>query len=150
MSQSKKENTTQDNPQIYPIAEDQSSKFLAISRLSGSNLYAKKFDDSLKYDEQLLGLGINALRIFLLDSFKRTNITSINVDELTVRMANIDDIIVYYIYTGLVPEQETRFTHFVERLVAMDCWGRFSESEYNIYKRDTKSISLVVEEIFGG
>lgn len=129
---------------------DQSSKLLAICRLSGTSLYVKKFDDSLKYDEHLLGIGINALRIFLMDSFKRINISTIKVDELTIRMTNIEDVIIYYIYAGRTIDNEIRFNDFVERLVTMDCWIRFCKSEYNIFNRDSNSISLIVEEIFGG
>lgn len=127
---------------------DNSSKLLAISQISGTTLFVKKFDDKIKYEGQLLGIGINALRVFLLDSFNRTNITTIIVDELTVRMANIDDVIIYYVYTGDRTEHEYRFTSFLERLVTLDCWERLSQFEYDVYKKDVKSISLVVEEIF--
>jgi hypothetical protein len=127
---------------------ESASKLLAISRISGTTLYVKKFDTTLKYEGQLLGIGINALRVFLLDSFKRTNINCIKVDELTVRMANIDDVIVYYVHTGDKIDHEYRFTQFLERIVSMDCWTRFSLSEHNVYKTDSKSISLMVEEIF--
>lgn len=129
---------------------DNSSKLLAISQISGTTLFVKKFDEEIKYGGQLLGIGINALRVFLLDSFKRTNITTIQVDELTLRMANIDDVIIYYVYTGDRLEHEYLFTRFLERLVTLECWGRLSLSEYNVYKKDAKSISLVVEEIFAG
>ncbi|OLS24673.1 MAG: hypothetical protein HeimC2_21540 [Candidatus Heimdallarchaeota archaeon LC_2] len=124
------------------------SKLLSISLTSGIPLYEKKFDDTFKYKGQLFTIGINALRVFLLDSFRRVNISSIKVDELTLRMVNIDDVIVYYVYTGDSEVHEKRFTDFLERLTTMDCWRRFSESEYNIYEKDTKSISLIVEEIF--
>ncbi|MFV2014747.1 MAG: hypothetical protein ACC656_04925 [Candidatus Heimdallarchaeota archaeon] len=127
---------------------DSTSKLLAISQISGTTLFVKKFDEEIKYGGQLLGIGINAIRVFLLDSFKRTNITTIQVDELTVMMANIDDVIIYYVYTGDRFEHEYRFTRFLERLVTLECWDRLSQSEYNVYKKDAKSISLVVEEIF--
>lgn len=132
------------------VERHSSSKLLAISQTSGITLYERKFDNSFKYQGQLLTIGINALRIFLLDSLERTNITSIKIDDLTVRMANIDDVIIYYVYSGQPSENEIRFSSFVERLVTMDCWYRFSQSEFNIYKKDTKSIGLVVEEIFAG
>ena len=130
--------------------QDRTSKLLSISLTSGIPLYEKKFDDTFKYKGQLFTIGINALRVFLLDSFRRTNITNIIVDELTFRMLNIDDVIVYYVYTGDSEVHEKRFNAFIERLVTMDCWRRFSQSEYNIYEKDTKSISLMVEEIFAG
>jgi hypothetical protein len=63
-------------------------------------------------------------------------------------MANIDDVIVYYVHTGDKIDHEYRFTQFLERIVSMDCWTRFSLSEHNVYKTDSKSISLMVEEIF--
>ena len=135
---------------IGEVNQDRTSKLLSISLTSGIPLYEKKFDDTFKYKGQLFTIGINALRIFLLDSFRRTNITNIIVDELTLRMINIDDVIVYYVYIGDSEVHEKRFNAFIERLVTMDCWRRFSQSEYNIYEKDTKSISLMVEEIFAG
>jgi len=138
------------NPSIVENDKKYSSKLLSISLTSGIPLFEKKFDDTFKYKSQLFTIGINALRVFLLDSFRRANITNIIVDELTLRMVNIDDVIVYYVYTGDSVVGEKRFNDFVERLVTMDCWRRFSQSEFNIYEKDTKSISLVVEEIFAG
>jgi hypothetical protein len=121
---------------------------LAISRITGSNLYVKKFNESMKYDEHLIGIGLHAFRIFLQDSFNRDNISTITMDELTVRMTNIDNFVVYYIFIGNSDQEEEKFFEFVNKLVTSKCWDRFSNSDYVVYKNDTKSISNMVEEIF--
>ncbi len=128
--------------------EEKSSKFLAISQITGMTLYVKKFDESVKYKDQMLGMGISALRTFILDSFQRPNINIIKFDDLTVRIVNIDDIIVYYVYVGDDAAQETIFTEFLERLVSLECFQRYKEPVYSVFKKDEKEIAMIVEEIF--
>ena len=125
-----------------------SSKFLAVSQITGTTLFYKKFDSSVKYKGQLLGMGISALRTFILDSFQRPNVNLIKFDDLSIRIINIDDILVYYVYTGEEDDQETMFTRFIERLGSLESFQKYKSPVYNIYKKDEAEISLIVEEIF--
>ena len=96
----------------------------------------------------MLGMGISALRTFILDSFQRPNVNIIKFDDLNIRIVNIDDIIIYYVYVGDGNEQEAMFTQFIERLVSLECFQKYKKPVYSIYKKDESEISLIVEEIF--
>lgn len=125
-----------------------SSKFLGISQITGMTLFVKKFDENVKYKDQMLGMGISALRTFILDSFQRPNFNTMKFDDLTVKIVNIDDIIVYYVYEGDEDTQEAIFTQFIERLVSLECFQKYKDPVYSVYKKDEKEIALIVEEIF--
>lgn len=147
-NQTEVEYYTQDTTPSFNPPIDHSPLLLAINRVHGTSIYTKKFDMSIKYNEELIGIGIHAFRIFLLDAFERKNISSIKIDDMYVKMLEVDDVIVYYIYKGEAEDKEDKFQLFIERLVNLDCWKRFHQSEYSVFKKDSSSITNVVEDIF--
>ena len=124
-----------------------SNPMLLVTLDSGMVLYSTKFDDLVIYDSHLISCAINALTMFVSQTFQRNSIRKMRLDDIGIENIQLNSVCVTYLYTG----QESWFyplRNFVSYLEMSSLWNIIQNIEYKINDNVRREISNFAREFF--